>query len=66
MTININNQSRSILENSSVKSLLDQLDIAANGIAVAINSEVVSKEKWDRVIIQNEDQITIIQATQGG
>ena len=66
MTVNINNQSKSILENSTVERLLDQLQIVPNGIAVAINNEVISKNKWDQVRIQNNDAITIIHATQGG
>ncbi|MBQ4819779.1 sulfur carrier protein ThiS [Aquimarina sp. MMG016] len=66
MTVNVNNQSKSILKDSTVIKLLEQLDIVSKGIAVAINDEVVSKESWDHVLIQNDDQITIIQATQGG
>ncbi|WP_103069331.1 sulfur carrier protein ThiS [Aquimarina sediminis] len=66
MTINVNNKSQSITENSSVSSLLVQLDIVANGIAVAINNDIISKEEWSKRFLQQEDQVTIIQATQGG
>jgi len=66
MTINVNNTSQSILENSSIATLLEQLNIASNGIAVAINNEVISKENWDKTELQKEDHVTIIQATQGG
>ncbi|WP_240486098.1 sulfur carrier protein ThiS [Aquimarina atlantica] len=66
MTINVNNQSQSILENSSIKKLLEQLDILPNGIAIAINNEVISKEKWEQTMIENDDDIVIIKATQGG
>ncbi len=66
MTINVNNRAQSISENSTVEKLLQQLNIASNGIAVAINNEIVSKEKWNDTILNNNDQLTIIQATQGG
>ncbi len=66
MTINVNNQSQSILENSSISTLLEQLNIISNGIAIAINNEVISKEQWSTTNLQEEDQVTIIQATQGG
>lgn len=66
MTINVNNQPQSISENSSVEHLLEQLNVVANGIAVAINNEIVSRETWKKTFLQQEDQVTIIQATQGG
>ncbi len=66
MTINVNNQLQSITENSSIETLLEQLDMITNGIAVAINNEVISKEKWDQIFLDDKDQVTIIQATQGG
>lgn len=66
MTINVNNQSQSISENSSIKKLLEQLDILPNGIAIAINNKVISKEEWEQTIIENDDDIVIIKATQGG
>ncbi len=66
MTINVNNRTQTISENSTVEKLLQQLNIASNGIAVAVNNEIVSKEKWNDTILNNNDQLTIIQATQGG
>ena len=36
------------------------------GIAVAVNNRVISRLKWDTYLINNEDKITIITATQGG
>ncbi|TSE10066.1 MULTISPECIES: sulfur carrier protein ThiS [Aquimarina] len=66
MTVNVNNQNQSISENSSISALLEQLDIVAKGIAIAINNEIISKEKWNEIQVQKEDQVTIIKATQGG
>ncbi len=66
MTINVNNQSQYISENSTVEKLLEQLNIVVNGIAIAINNEIIAKERWGKTFLQNEDQVTIIQATQGG
>ncbi len=66
MTINVNNQSKSISENSSLELLLQQLDLSRNGIAIAINNQIISKEKWNSTILTNNDNVTIIQATQGG
>ena len=66
MTINVNNKPQSISGNSSVSALLEQLNIVSVGIAIAVNNEIVSKEKWSDTLLQKEDRVTIIQATQGG
>jgi len=66
MTINVNNQLYSISENCSIKKLLDQLDIVTNGIAIAVNNEIITKENWNRKVVREHDIVTIIQATQGG
>ncbi|WP_025742756.1 sulfur carrier protein ThiS [Aquimarina pacifica] len=66
MTINVNNQSQNITENSSVQSLLEQLNIASNGIAIAINNQIVSRNNWNTMCLQIGDDVIIIKATQGG
>jgi len=38
----------------------------AKGVAVALNQEVVSKEEWGTHQLQSNDQILIIEPTQGG
>ena len=37
-----------------------------SGIAVAINEEIVPKSDWNDYLLQNNDNILIITATQGG
>ena len=36
------------------------------GIAVAVNQSVIAKADWGRTLLAEEDQVVIIQATQGG
>jgi sulfur carrier protein len=36
------------------------------GIAIAVNEQVISRRKWDEFIVQENDKILIIKATQGG
>ena len=66
MTVNVNNIQKDIHDESSVASLIAQLNIAAKGIAIAVNNEIVTKDKWQETLVKESDQITIIQATQGG
>lgn len=66
MSITINNETHDFTEKTSVNDLLKLLSQKENGIAIAINNHVVPKTEWHNKLIQEQDQILIIQATQGG
>ena len=67
MTVFINDKEISLPRNTILLSdLLQQQNITENGIAVAINQQVISKSKWKTTYINNNDKIIIITATQGG
>ena len=36
------------------------------GIAVAVNSSIIPKSKWDETVINENDEIEIVTAVQGG
>ncbi len=36
------------------------------GIAIAVNSSIIPKSKWDDTIINENDEIEIVTAVQGG
>ncbi len=68
MKVYINNQEATFdHENISLQEVLLSIDISqAQGLAVAINNKIVSKDLWDNSPIQENDKITVIRATQGG
>ena len=66
MNIKVNNETQEISESTSVERLVEQLKISTNGIAIAINNNVVKKSDWNSTIIKNQDNILIIKSTQGG
>lgn len=37
-----------------------------SGIAVAVNEEIIPRQDWEKYQVQNNDNILIITATQGG
>ncbi len=54
-------------ENSSLVKALEQNGInSQKGIAVAVNNAVIPKAEWQNKILNENDKITIIRATQGG
>ncbi len=66
MNISVNDIKKEISKNTSITDLLAQLDHSQNGIAIAINEEIILKDNWDNYNFKNDDAVLIIQATQGG
>lgn len=66
MNIIVNNSDHLIDEFSTIDQLIEQLNIDSKGIAIAVNLTVVSKENWTKTALKEDDNITIIKATQGG
>jgi len=53
-------------ESNMLDALLKELNIPESGIAIAVNDEVVSKNNWKTISLNENDKILIITATQGG
>lgn len=68
MKLKINNQEKQYDQNElSVQQLLDiEIPHAQNGIAIAINDNIVSKSHWASTPVQENADVLIIKATQGG
>jgi sulfur carrier protein len=67
MTVYINNKNLELAEGSNITTALQAVGIAAgNGTALAVNSNVIPRTQWDSHILNDNDKIMIIKATQGG
>lgn len=67
MEITFNNHTRQIETKTSIQNILDNwVGKKQKGIAVAVNETVVSKAQWERYALQPNDNILVINATQGG
>jgi len=67
MEIFVNNQPIHVEENTSLLSLVfSQVGENSKGLAVAVNEEVVPKNEWKKTVLNQNDQVLIIKATQGG
>lgn len=64
--IKVNNELHQFDDHLSISQLISQLEIAENGIAIAVNQNIITKQSWDKTFIQNQDDLLIIKATQGG
>ncbi|CAM4048674.1 MULTISPECIES: sulfur carrier protein ThiS [Flavobacterium] len=68
MELKINNKNKTFdCKSLTVQELIDfELPEKQNGIAVAVNQTVVSKNQWATFSLSPSDDILIITATQGG
>lgn len=65
--LDINGTSHRFAQAPSVEELLSHLSISnQNGLALAVNQSVLPKANWLKHHFENQDQILIISATQGG
>lgn len=67
MEIQINDVLKSVQPESRLLDVVfSQVKEKTQGIAVAVNGQVVPQPQWHETQIQPNDQILIIKATQGG
>lgn len=68
MKIILNGNEKDVDDGTELFDLLSKLKISDNkqGVAVAINDDVIAKEEWKLIKLKQNDQIEIIRAVQGG
>lgn len=66
ITVTVNQKTEKIQENASLQNLIDELEISSNGIAIAINQNIIKRDNWTSQRLSSGDKILIIKATQGG
>lgn len=67
MNVFVNNQNHILTKDANLLLALEQNGITSQkGIAVAVNNKVIPKAEWPGKILNENDKITIIKATQGG
>lgn len=66
MQIYINGEEKTIAEQSSMATLIEQLALTDKRIAVEVNEELVPRSTFNQHLIQANDRIEIINAVGGG
>ena len=66
MRLSINGEMKTFTNSINLSKLLEILNIQINGVAVAINMEIVSRNKYNETILNDEDDIEIVRAVGGG
>ncbi len=66
VTVLVNENPIEVEENATLSQLLQKVNTSVEGIAIAINDEIIAKNTWKSKAIKNNDNVLIIKATQGG
>jgi len=67
MNITVNNKTMEVAEPCTLRQLCNLIGIKENEpVAVAIGMDVVERDRWDTLLLHENDNITIIRATCGG
>ncbi len=66
MNLQVNGQPREMPDDASLQELLDALDVAAAGTAVALNSEIISRGRYADTLLEEGDDIQVVHIVAGG
>ena len=67
MTIFINDEPTEFEQSPTILEILAYHQVVElQGIAIAINDEVIPKANWEKTALQKNDRLMLIRATQGG
>jgi sulfur carrier protein len=68
MTIQLNGEERAIAPGTTVRALLEALEVpgGARGVAVAVDAEVVPRGAWETTTLDDGARVEVLRAIQGG
>lgn len=66
INIIVNNTPRLFKANTTLEEIISELGISVNGIAVAVNENIITKTEWTTKTLHERDEVLVIRATQGG
>ena len=66
MTIQINGEEHAVVLGLTLKALLHELSLSEEGVALAVNGQVLSKKNWASQVLSDGDRVEIVRAVGGG
>lgn len=66
MKVQVNNKEVNITNDSTLTQLIAQLELPAQGIAIAVNNQLIPRTDWERFSLHENDSLVIIKAACGG
>lgn len=66
MEIQLNGEPRVLSPETDLYSLINELQLGNQAIAVAVNRQVIGRALWQQHILQTGDQVDVVRAIGGG
>ena len=66
IAIHLNGEPREVAEGQLVQGLVAELNLGNQALAVAINREIVPRQKWQERALMPADKVEIVRAIGGG
>ncbi len=66
MRLIINGEPRDLADISTVASLVEQLGLKADRLAIELNREIITRSDWSQTQLQEGDQLEIVHFVGGG
>jgi thiamine biosynthesis protein ThiS len=64
--VTLNGKPKTITAGITLSALLDELGVERRAIAVAHNEDVVPRDRYDSVVLQDGDRVEIVRMVGGG
>ena len=66
MKVQVNNKEVEMTPASTLTQLAAQLELPAQGIAIAVNNKMIPRSEWAKFALQENDNLVVIKAACGG
>lgn len=66
MTLIVNGEKKEFTENSTLQTIISELQVEDKVMAAAVNMEIVKKDQWNNYIVNNDDKLELLQFVGGG
>ncbi len=66
MTLHINGEAREFADSLSLASLLKEMALKGDRVAIELNRNIVPRDQWAQTILHNGDELEIVHFVGGG
>ncbi len=66
LNVHVNGEARTVAHNTTVRALLRELGALREGVAVALNDELVLRSTWESTELHDHDNLEVLSAAPGG
>ncbi|MDR0395241.1 MAG: sulfur carrier protein ThiS [Tannerella sp.] len=66
MKVKLNDKFYDVAEGTTLRTFIENLNIQLQGIAIAIDYEVVPKIRWDEIFLKDDMELLMVHAASGG